>query len=210
MGWIEKLMGNKGEGEKSAKDTWVILILFGILLLIVFFPTGANKNSAKSTEGGLTDNNQSKIEETQAGRSLSASETDSYVHMLESRLEETLRCMEGVGQTKVMITLKSSKEAVVEKDVPMVRNNTTESDAQGGTRSITEYTSSESTVFDEHGTNGSSPYVIKTLEPEVEGVIVIAQGGGNEKICKNITEAIQALFGIEPHKIKVVKMKTTS
>jgi stage III sporulation protein AG len=41
----------------------------------------------------------------------------------------------------------------------------------------------------------------------VEGVSVVAQGGGDSQIQKNITEVIQALFGIEAHKIKVVKMK---
>ena len=50
-------------------------------------------------------------------------------------------------------------------------------------------------------------YVSKIREPSIEGVTVVAQGGGNAVIQKNITEVIQALFGIEAHKIKVVKMK---
>ena len=46
----------------------------------------------------------------------------------------------------------------------------------------------------------------KVLAPQVEGVAVSAEGGGNAKTVQNITEAIQALFGIEAHKIKIVKM----
>lgn len=42
---------------------------------------------------------------------------------------------------------------------------------------------------------------------EVEGVAVIAQGGGNAVIVKNITEVVQALFDVETHKIKVIKAK---
>mgnify|MGYP006875711212 CR=1 FL=1 len=38
-------------------------------------------------------------------------------------------------------------------------------------------------------------------------VTVVAQGGGNAVVQKNITDVIQALFGVEAHKIKVVKMK---
>ena len=40
----------------------------------------------------------------------------------------------------------------------------------------------------------------------IRGVLVVAQGGGDPVIVQNITEAVMALFGIEAHKIKVMKM----
>ena len=39
----------------------------------------------------------------------------------------------------------------------------------------------------------------------MEGVVVIAPGGDNAVVVKNITEAVQALFGIDTHKIRIVK-----
>ena len=36
-------------------------------------------------------------------------------------------------------------------------------------------------------------------------VIVIAEGGDNPVVIENITEAVQALFGVDTHKIKVMK-----
>ena len=51
------------------------------------------------------------------------------------------------------------------------------------------------------------PYVIKTLEPIVEGVIVVMEGGGNPTVAAEVTEAVQALFHVEAHKIKVLKME---
>ena len=50
--------------------------------------------------------------------------------------------------------------------------------------------------------------MVKTLQPVIEGVVVITQGGDRPEVCRNITEAIVALFDIEPNKIKVVKMKS--
>ena len=44
----------------------------------------------------------------------------------------------------------------------------------------------------------------------VEGVTVLAQGGGSAVVQKEITEVMEALFGIEPHKIKVAKMGSVS
>ncbi len=39
----------------------------------------------------------------------------------------------------------------------------------------------------------------------VEGVAVIAEGGGNSVVKQNIIEVIQALFPVDSHKIKVIK-----
>ena len=66
--------------------------------------------------------------------------------------------------------------------------------------------SREETVYEEDGSRGKSPYVISETNPKVEGVLVIAEGGGNSRIKQEILEAAQALFGIEAHKIKIVKM----
>ena len=48
---------------------------------------------------------------------------------------------------------------------------------------------------------------MQELEPRVEGVIVIAEGGGNAQVKQNILEAVEALFPVEAHKIKIMKME---
>jgi stage III sporulation protein AG len=50
------------------------------------------------------------------------------------------------------------------------------------------------------------PYVVKTIVPQVEGVVVVGEGCGTGSVDKNVTEIVQALFGLEAHKVKVVKM----
>ena len=37
-------------------------------------------------------------------------------------------------------------------------------------------------------------------------MVVVAQGAGTGNISRNITDVVQALFNIEAHKVKVVKM----
>ena len=41
----------------------------------------------------------------------------------------------------------------------------------------------------------------------VQGVLIAAQGGDNSVVVRNIQEAVMALFQVEAHKIKVMKMK---
>lgn len=43
--------------------------------------------------------------------------------------------------------------------------------------------------------------------PAVRGMLVVAQGGANPQVVAQIQNGIMALFGIEQHKIVVVKMK---
>ena len=62
----------------------------------------------------------------------------------------------------------------------------------------------ESTVLS--GSSGSGePVVEKELAPEISGIVISAQGGGNASVQKEISEAMQALFGLPAHKIKVLK-----
>ena len=56
-------------------------------------------------------------------------------------------------------------------------------------------------------TSKKVPYVIKEVEPVVEGVVVVAQGGGNDIIKNQIVEAVSVLFHISSYKVKVLKME---
>ncbi len=179
--------------KKLKKDQLLILVLAGILLLIIALPT-----EKKGVEKGKT--------ETGLGVSEGKKEVsqDEYLFNLESRLEAALSQMAGVGDVTVMITLKSSAEKVVEKDLEVTDEAVTESDSQGGARASQSNSHGETTVYHDGGTSGE-PYVSKELSPQIEGVVVIAEGGGNSVVKQNITEAVQALFGIDTHKIRIMK-----
>ncbi len=42
---------------------------------------------------------------------------------------------------------------------------------------------------------------------QVRGIVVVAQGAGDENVVRNIVEVTQALFDVDSHKIKVIKSK---
>lgn len=200
-------------GRKIGKDQFVICILVGILLIIIAVPT-SETSGGKSKESVLLDSKSDKIEESSKTDDIPVyiEEKNEYVEeyerYLENRLEQAISAMEGAGKVKVMVRVSTSRELVVEKDIPTVSSNTTENDSEGGSRNISEMERTEETVYIRESDGSSSPYVVKTLQPLIEGVVVVAQGGNKPEVSKNITEAIVALFDIEPHKIKVVKMKS--
>ncbi len=214
---LKQLKEHKAMGKWFQRDNLIIIILSGILLLVIALPTKSSDNSGGGSGtniSGITGNSNMSLGtdqgSTRAGKTSEEGQASlaEYEAALEKRLEEMLEGMAGAGKVEVMITFASSKELVVEKDRPMTRSNTTESDGEGGTRTIYQTDSGETTVYHGEGSD-SEPYVVKTLTPKVEGVLVAAQGAGTGEVNKNITEAIQALFDVEAHKIKVIRMKSS-
>ena len=187
--------------KKLTKENMAILALLGILLMVIALPVKKTENTRDET--GLSD--------TGSDTMKTSTEKDdgdgSYTQEVENRLEALLSSMDGVGEVKVMVTLSSSVEQVVEKDVPYSMDTTKETDSAGGSRDVVNSKQEETTVYVTDQAGNKTPYISKTLEPAIEGVTVVAQGGGNAVVQKNITDVIQALFGVEAHKIKVVKMK---
>lgn len=200
--------------EKFTKNNFLIIVLMGILLLVIVWPVkddsaDSDKKTNSQTQSGQLDSKMDIIN-LQSDFAQNADERNerdgddmyAYASYLESSLEEMLSTMDGVGKVRVMITLENLGETVIEKDKNTVRNSTTEVDSAGGSRNTTDFSDVEETVYGED----NSPYISKMMTPSVQGVVVSAQGGGNKKVAENISEAIQALFGLEAHKIKIVKM----
>ncbi|CCY83641.1 putative stage III sporulation protein AG [Clostridium sp. CAG:149] len=119
-------------------------------------------------------------------------------------MKEILKNTEGVGEVDVMIVLKSSEEKVLHVDQTKSRTSTEEEDSAGGKRKAMSEEVSGTSVFSENGSE-KVPVIEKELRPEIEGIVVSAQGGGNAAVRAEISEAMEALFNIPAHKIKVLK-----
>lgn len=112
------------------KNTWMILLLIGILLVVIAIPT---KTEPRVNSLSIYDD-------------VSPNETD-----MEKRLQSLLQQMQGVGEVHTMITYRDDKQ--------------------------------------------------------VEGIVIIADGGGDAVVVRNITEVVRALFDVDSHKIKVIEKK---
>ena len=189
-------MKDKKEWITKLKEIGVLrlglMIVSGIMLLVLSIPQKDTTEQKKEKKEQI-------VNETD--------DLEVYIENMEERLTKVLEQVEGIGKVQVMITEKSSKEQIVLKDTPYNRKETEESDSQGGTRDSTEISSEESTVLEEQEDGSKNPYITMEMQPEIEGVLVIAQGAGNHKMIAEINEAVTALFSVPSHKIKVMKMK---
>ena len=165
--------------KKLKRSDWMILVLAGILILIIALPTDTKeKKQAEEAKENISKEN----------NTMEASKDE-----IERKLEDILEKIDGAGDVKVMITYQDSGTQVVEKDKNTSENSLEESDSTGGVRSTKEQQLQESTVYEEADA-GNTPFVSKELLPKVEGILIVASGGDNQKVKQNISEAVLALF----------------
>ena len=103
-----------------------------------------------------------------------------------------------------MIVLESSAEKVIQVDKSQTHSLTEEQDSSGGTRRIENQEQDQNTVMIS-GTGENTPVIAKELRPELSGIIISAEGGGSLSVKAEISAAMEALFGLPAHKIKVLK-----
>lgn len=177
------------------KEQLLTALLVAAILLLAFWPTKSREDTDEEEAV------QSMPLET--GQTTTA--TDEREN-LENQLKRILQQVEGVGMVDVAITLESTGSKTVEKDTP---DSSSSSQKSGGGESEKSENRSiqEETVYLEDADGTKTPYVIKETMPEVRGVLVIAQGADDLSIVEEIKEAAMALFHLDAHKIKVMKMK---
>lgn len=189
------------------KNNLIVVVLIGILFMVIALPV--KKQDTDVPENTVNAGNTGSTANAEIYDSSFFIDEESYVENIERRLEAALSRLEGAGEVKVMITLSSSAEVVLEKDTVSSLSETEEADGEGGSRTVRVEDKEETTVYiTESGR--LTPYVIKTITPRVEGVIVLAEGAGEGKVSMEILDAVRVIFGIEAHRVKIMKLDGTN
>lgn len=159
----------------------IAVILYALIaagIVFMLFPHSSGDTAA------LKENNENREEAV-----------DNSPEAVERRLEQVLGMAEGTGKVRVMITYKNNGNIVV------AENKTDEESSEENSKRIS---SRSDVVFN----NENMPVILSENTPEIEGVVIVAEGGGNIQVKDGLIRAAQALLGVEPHKIEVLKMKT--
>ena len=116
----------------------------------------------------------------------------------ERRMAEVLSKIEGAGQVDVMLTYRKTEEKTVAQQEVREESRSEQSESL---RTETEI------VLLEDGKGNTAPLILSADSPEVEGVVIVAQGGADPEVCAALNHAAQALLDVPAHKIAVLKMK---
>lgn len=118
--------------------------------------------------------------------------SENYIATLEKKTQSIISSIDGVGECQVMITIKDSNESVYAKNVD-------EQNRQGYYSENNEYVLYE-------GEDGETPVLIKQYYPQIQGVVVVCDGGDNDKVKEQIITCVSSLFDISSSHICVSKI----
>jgi len=123
----------------------------------------------------------------------------------EKRLKDVLSVIQGAGQVDVMITYKTGKEVVPAMNTVESSTETEEKDSNGGVRRTTQ-TDVNTQPVSMDSPDGSQPLISRENEPEVQGVIVVAEGAEDIQVRIGLQQAVQTLLGIQSDQVEVFVM----
>ena len=186
-----ELVKTDNKNSKKKIENIVVAILILLITVIAINAILSDDKEEEETVINTIENNNVKFE---------ASNTD-----LESRLEDILSKINGVGKIEVLINYSETEQVVAMYNENIKETSTEEQDESGGTRVITENDIQRDVIFQED--NGEkTPITQKTIMPKIEGTIITAEGAGDANIKENIIQAVSAATGLASHKIQVFQM----
>lgn len=189
-----KKMSDENDKKRNIENIIVFIIILIITVLIINVMWSSND---KKTENKSEDTTKVLAQAT------SNSEKDD----LETRLEDILASIDGVGKVKVLIKYSESSSVVPMYNETTSESTTKETDGDGANKDVKETESKREIVYtDENGKN--APITEKVTMPVIEGAIVTAQGAGNANVKTSIVSAVEAVTGLAVHKIQVFEMGT--
>jgi stage III sporulation protein AG len=172
------------------------ILLIGIALLV---PWQQDKQRTVSTSSYQKETG---VEEQQIVTATNG--LDSIEFGLEQRLENILSKIKGVGKVEVTLLLASGPRYDYAVNVSTIEKQVDEKDQSGGIRTTTEVTEDgQLVIVRSDRVGGEEPVVAQEYKPEIQGVLVVADGAENPKIKSNLLNAITTILDLDPHKVDI-------
>jgi len=187
----------ESQNRNKLIENTVIVIIIGIILIIAgstIFSGSDKKNRQEEAK---------KYTASQEENKNASSELDET----EKKLKSILSQIQGVGKIDVMITYATTRENVPAYDIKKSQSKTLEKDSEGGTRDTSQEEYDSTIAYEDSENGGREPVIIKELQPEIKGVLVVAEGADRIEVRERICYSVMVLFDIPAHKVHVVQRK---
>lgn len=182
----------------------IVLFLIGVLLLVVssFIPSGGQGQDTSEIPVVGQENGDTMTRGPAETSGLAEVENE-----MENRLEAFLSAIEGVGSVSVTVTLENGPQYIYAVNENINESKIEEKNDSGGHRITTETTNSDQMVLAQSADmgGGQQPVVVKEIKPKIAGILVAAEGAVNPDIRVTLTRAVQTLYDIPAHKVKVLQ-----
>ncbi|APB70713.1 stage III sporulation protein AG [Paenibacillus polymyxa] len=204
---LEQLLGGGADGAKRFNSFRWLLILGLIGVAIMLFNSFVNVKKVDPENVGREPPGVMKNEPTLETSTGEESSFAGIEKVFEDNMKQMLEQIVGVGTVDVMVTVDSTEEVIVQRNVKDMQEENNETDANGGQRHTTQYTRDGEIVTYESSGGQHTPIVTKKVKPQVRGVLVVAMGAENPTVKQLIVDAVQKGLNVPSYKISVVPRK---
>ena len=176
----------KLHGLNAKKKTQYLAVLLVVAIILAIYFSSLDTSGTKKTD-----------DKAEAG---APAETISSDTEMEDRLKRVLSKVDGVGDVDVIINYESTAERI-----PAFSEDRqiSKSDSQD---TSSETTSEKSDIATVQGNGASEALIVKENQPEVRGVIVVAQGAEDISVRMNLLNAVTTLLNVSADKVEILKM----
>lgn len=168
------------------KKTKVVIIIGFIGMLIILL---SELIPGKTSDSDKNQKSSSKI----SYDNITDDGTDRYKNQIEEELTNILEKIDGVGKSKVMITLEGTTEYIYAENL----NDYNDKD---GDKTSNKH-ENEVVTIDKNGEKQA--LVKKIIKPKISGAVIVCEGGGDPKINERVIKAVRAALNISSGKICV-------
>ena len=176
----------KLHGLNAKKKTQYLAVLLVVAIILAIYFSSLDTSGTKKTDDKA---------ETGAPAETISSDTE-----MEDRLKRVLSKVDGVGDVDVIINYESTAERI-----PAFSEDrqVSKSDSQD---TSSETSSEKSDIATVQGNGASEALIVKEKQPEVRGVIVVAQGAEDISVRMNLLNAVTTLLNVSADKVEILKM----
>ena len=156
-----------------------ILGIAGILLIFLseIIPSDKVSQKNKTTSDKITESD----------------DTEIFRQKTENELTEILEKINGVGECRVMVTVEGTTEYVYAENVSEYN------DSEGDRKSDKH----ENDIVMVEKDGQKQALIKKIIKPQINGVVVVCQGGGNVRVCERVLKAVSIALNLSTDKICV-------
>lgn len=205
--WLNKLEQWAGGGSPKRSHTFRWLIIIGLLgVAIMLFNSFVNVKKLDNENTGREPPAGGSAETVLQQETVNANSFASIEQAMENRTKEILEKIVGVGTVDIMVTVDSTEEIVVQRNMNDSQQQSEETDASGGKRHTTQYTrDGEIVTYSQSG--DETPIITKRIKPQVRGVLIVAKGAENKVVRSLIEQAVEKGLNVPGYRISVVPRK---
>ena len=129
-------------------------------------------------------------------------DSEDYAKQMSQQLEEILAQMTGVGEVKVLVTLKQDAEYVYAKETKTSLDQAENHQGESGASTQSKENREEAYLIVE-GSGGKQALLTTRLQPQIQGVVVVCSGGGDPTVAAEVTDAVTTALGIGSSRVCV-------